>query len=252
MDKIDWHAVKVLARKEIQQVLDFRKPTFFIIVVSILLVFIFPVIVPIFFALGFQPFGKPLLEGVRFLATFMMPIFLLYPPGITNAIATDSFAGEKERKTIETLLLLPCSNSTLVISKVLVSIFPAFLVLFGGFLSLGIVSNISIGSHGIMIIFNEIEWYMLIFIAAPLFIMVNALCGILASIIARSVKSAQNLSNIPLIPMLFAMMSIAINNIVLTSNVLFMFSGICVLFDIGAAWLCIRFMDRERFLLQGD
>jgi ABC-type Na+ efflux pump permease subunit len=252
MDTIDWHVVKVLARKEIQQVLDFKKPTFYIVVYSILIMFVFPVIVPVLTVLGYPPSGRPLLEGVRYLATLMMPSYMFVSPLITNAIATDSFAGEKERKTIETLLLLPCSNSTLVISKVIVALAPAFIFIFAGFLSLGVVSNVSIASHGIMIVFNEIEWYITVFLAAPLFSILNVLCGILASIIARSVKGAQLLSNIPFIPMVFVMMSIVLKTFVLTSSMLLIFAGYCVLFDMGAAWLCIRFMDRERFLLQGD
>jgi ABC-type Na+ efflux pump permease subunit len=250
MDKIDWHAVKVLARKEIHQVLHHKQTTGMMVIASIAIFVVLPLIGPVLTLLGYAKI--PLLEGVRFTASVLLPMFFYYPPALASAFATDSFAGEKERKTIETLLLLPCSYSALIISKVIVAITMVFIVMIGGFLSLGIVLNISIASHGIMIVFNEIEWYITVFLAAPLFTIINILCGILASIIARDVKSAQYLSMIPIYLMFFVMMSIVLNSIVLTSNMLFMFSGVCVLFDIGAAWLCIRFMDRERFLLQVD
>jgi ABC-type transport system involved in multi-copper enzyme maturation permease subunit len=252
MDTIDWHAVKVLARKEVEQLMQLKKPTIFIIVVSILIFLVFPVLTPILTFLGYPPAGRSLLEGMRYLARLLMPMFLLYPPMITNVIVTDSFAGEKERKTIESLLLLPCSTTLLVLAKVIVALVPAFLFIIGSFLSIGIISNISIAGYSSMIIFNEVEWYMMIFLAAPLFIIMFNFCGILASIVAHNVKSAQFLAGISSIPLLLMIMVIAVNSITLTPGILLLLSGACLLVDICQFCACIRTFDREKFVLQSD
>ena len=51
----------------------------------------------------------------------------------SSVIASDSFAGEKERKTIEALLATPLSDSELFVGKVLVAFIPAVLVTFASF-----------------------------------------------------------------------------------------------------------------------
>jgi ABC-type transport system involved in multi-copper enzyme maturation permease subunit len=252
MDKIDWHAVKVLARKEIQQVLDFKKPTVFFIGASIMVLVVLPVLVPILDALGYQPSGRSLLEGIKVLAWVEMYEFMLYPALITGALVTDSFAGEKERKTIETLLVLPCSNTTLVLAKVIVALVPGLMFIFGGFLSIGIIFNISIARYGLLVVFNEGVWYITIFLTAPLIAVLFILIGILSSILARGAKGANNLVAIPSIPLLFAIMASAVNNITLTPSILLAMSGACLLVNICLFWLCLRAFDREKFLLQAD
>ncbi len=49
------------------------------------------------------------------------PFFLIIPIMASSVIASDSFAGEKERKTIEALLATPLSDSELFLGKILVS-----------------------------------------------------------------------------------------------------------------------------------
>jgi hypothetical protein len=225
MDTIDWHAVKVLARKEVEQLMQLKKPTIFIIVVSILIFLVFPVLTPILTFLGYPPAGRSLLEGMRYLARLLMPMFLLYPPS---------------------------STTSLVLAKVIVALVPAFLFIIGSFLSIGIISNISIAGYSSMIIFNEVEWYMMIFLAAPLFIIMFNFCGILASIVAHNVKSAQFLAGIPSIPLLLMIMVIAVNSITLTPGILLLLSGACLLVDICQFCACIRTFDREKFVLQSD
>lgn len=49
-------------------------------------------------------------------------------------IATDSFAGEKERNTLEALLATPLTDSELLVGKILVSFVPGMGVTIIGFL----------------------------------------------------------------------------------------------------------------------
>ena len=56
---------------------------------------------------------------------FFAPFFLIIPLMTSSVIASDSFAGEKERKTIEALLATPISDSELLFGKMLVSFIPS-------------------------------------------------------------------------------------------------------------------------------
>jgi hypothetical protein len=150
------------------------------------------------------------------------------------------------------LLVLPCSNAVLVLAKVIVALVPGLIFIFGGFLSIGIICNISIASYGLLVVFNEGIWYITIFIAAPLFAILFILVGIMSSLVARSVKGAQWISAIPMFPLLLMLMFYVTNNIILNPSILLIISGICLLADILLFGLCIRVLNREKFLLQCD
>jgi ABC-type Na+ efflux pump permease subunit len=52
------------------------------------------------------------------------PLFLLVPFMVANVIAADSFAGERERRTLEALLYTPPSDAELFVGKVLAAWLP--------------------------------------------------------------------------------------------------------------------------------
>ena len=62
------------------------------------------------------------------------PLFLLVPFIVANVIAADSFAGERERHTLESLLYTPPSDATLFAGKLLAAGLPGVLASLFGFL----------------------------------------------------------------------------------------------------------------------
>ncbi|KPL58854.1 ABC transporter permease [Rossellomorea vietnamensis] len=57
-------------------------------------------------------------EGSMFLLSFLVPLILAISIGVgTTPSAADLFAGEKEKKTMEALLMTPVKRSTLMLSK---------------------------------------------------------------------------------------------------------------------------------------
>lgn len=55
-------------------------------------------------------------------------LFLLLPSIVAGAIGADSFAGERERKTLETLLATPLSDRAIVVGKAIAALFAAVVV----------------------------------------------------------------------------------------------------------------------------
>ncbi len=252
METIDWHAVKVLARKELQQMLQHRQLTGMFVVASLVIFVIFPLLAPILTALGFAPSNRPLAEGVRYTASIIQTMFFYMPPIISSAIATDSFAGEKDRKTIETTLLLPCSDRDLVIAKVIVSVVPQLLLIAGGFMSVGLISNLTLLNIGILIIFNDWTWYFVVLFVAPLYVTIFTLLGILGSILTRTVKGAQCFSSTPALLVLIYIMSTFGGESAATPMALLILAGIGVVACAILLAACIRSLDREKFILQTD
>ncbi len=70
---------------------------------------------------------------VFFLVYMMAPFFLIIPLMVASTIAADSFAGEKERKTMEALLYTPTTDRELFIAKLLSGWLAAIAVALAGF-----------------------------------------------------------------------------------------------------------------------
>ena len=68
-------------------------------------------------------------EALIFLINLFSGFFLVMAVIIPAVVAADSFAGEKERKTIEALLAAPISDKELFLGKVLVSFLPRYSLL---------------------------------------------------------------------------------------------------------------------------
>src|SRR5258708_2591465 len=71
----------------------------------------------------------------------LAPLFLIVPLMVSAVLAADAFAGEKERKTLESLLHLPLADRDLFVAELLTAYVPAVLVSWIGFVCFAIVSN---------------------------------------------------------------------------------------------------------------
>ncbi len=71
----------------------------------------------------------------------LAPLFLIVPLMVSAVLAADAFAGEKERKTLESLLHSSISDRDLFVAKFLSAFLPALAVSWLGFLAFVIVAN---------------------------------------------------------------------------------------------------------------
>jgi len=63
---------------------------------------------------------------IIYMAGFMLaPMFLIMPLMFSSVVGSDSFVGERERKTMEALLYAPTSDMELFLGKVLAAVLPA-------------------------------------------------------------------------------------------------------------------------------
>jgi len=75
-------------------------------------------------------------SGIVLLIGYLFaPFFLIMPLMFSTVIAAESFAGERERKTIEALLYTPATDTELFLGKVLAAFTPAVLITWGGFIA---------------------------------------------------------------------------------------------------------------------
>ena len=134
----------------------------------------------------------------------ILPYFLFIPSMITIILSADSFAGEKERKTMESLALLPISKTELILGKVLSAFVPALLLSFTFFLLQGIIINLMFLPYleGNILIFLDLTWLAMIFLLTPSIAFLNILMGTMVSSRSKDFKSAQSITGSFIVPVL--------------------------------------------------
>jgi len=121
----------------------------------------------------------------------------------SSVIASDIFAGEKERKTIEALLAMPISDSELLLGKILVSFIPSMIVSVISFLTYSAVIDVPSFSifDGRLLLPNAV-WIILIFGLAPTIALAGIGLTLIISAKLKGFREAQQISVILLIPLL--------------------------------------------------
>lgn len=163
---------------------------------------------------------------VLLLAYLLAPMFLLVPLMLSIVAAAGSIAGERERHTLESLLLSPATDRQLFIAKTAGAWVPAVAVTFVGAIAYQAVANYVLADSGVRP-FPNVTWTLLILWVSPA--LTAATLGVVVTISARSrtyegALQAGGLLVLPLIAVLIAQatgllflgpMSVAIAGLVL-------------------------------------
>jgi len=180
---------------------------------------------------------------------FFAPFFLIIPIMASSVIASDSFAGEKERKTIEALLATPISDSELLLGKALVSFVLAMTVTLVSFAIYSIV--IDFFSFPVLkgrLLFPNLAWTILILGVAPTVALTGIGLTIMISARAKGFREAQQISSILLLPVLMMIFGQISGVIVFGPIVLGALAAIFALVDLIVFYVGVKLFRRERIL----
>lgn len=187
---LNWRAIRAIAARDLIIVRRSKNVLLPLVLVPLLLLVVIPG------ALGFLgasvDMGSDMEDLARFLAAMpapmkaqfeqytdnqtmivfvlvytFAPLFLILPMMTASSIAAGSFAGEKERKTMEALLYTPTTDLELMAGKLLSAWIPAILVTLGGFLLYSVVVNVSAWQTMNRIFFPNRMWIAMILWLAP-------------------------------------------------------------------------------------
>ncbi len=181
------------------------------------------------------------------------PFFLIIPLMASSVIASDSFAGEKERKTIEALLATPISDDELLLGKILVSFIPSMTVTILSFTVYTIVVDLLTYDifNGKYILPNT-TWLLLIFGAAPAvaFATIGLIVGISARV--KGFREAQEISGVLIIPIVMLIAGQATGAFFLGTNTLLIMVVVLVILDIMIFYIGKMLFEREKILVRLD
>jgi ABC-2 type transport system permease protein len=223
---MNWRAIRAIVRKDLKVVFQNKGVMIPLIVVPGLLMVLLPAataLIPLFekdlssSLREFETFLASMPAGLRgelagldegqtlvvlLLVYFFAPMYLILPMMVASVIAADSFAGEKERKTLEALLYTPTTDAELFLAKLLSAWVPAVAVAWGGFVLYATVANLAAYPTMGRIFFPNLMWIVLALWVAPAVAGVGLGFTVLVSVRAQGFQDAYQLGALVVLPIL--------------------------------------------------
>jgi ABC-type Na+ efflux pump permease subunit len=200
--------------------------------------------------LSFTEGLNPIQSGlVMMLGVFFAPFFLMMPIMFASVIASESFAGEMERKTLEALLYTPITDIELIFGKVLAAAIPSILITWGSFVVYTLVLNLAGWPLMSRIWFPLPNWYPLIFWITPALAVMSLSLTVLISARVKTFMGAYQSSSSLVLLTLALLAGQATGVLYLNTTVGLVLGLVLWVFAAGAAWLAVKKFNRKTILI---
>ena len=133
----------------------------------------------------------------------LAPLFLIVPLMVSAVLAADGFAGEKERRTLESLLHQPVSDRDLFVAKLLGAYVPAITVAWVGFLAFAVVTNTVAWPTMHRVFVPTRLWGVMILWVAPAVAALGLGVMVRVSARVRTTQEANQLGGAVILPLIF-------------------------------------------------
>lgn len=161
-----------------------------------------------------------------FLNYMFVPFLMLIPVMMSTIVAANSVVGEKERKTLETLLYTPVSNEEFTLAKQLSAFLPAVAITVVGFAGYFIVVNgISLAVTGLWLVRSPI-WIPTILFVSPAVSLLALGITQMISMRAKTFMEAQQLSAVLVIPLVLLVLVQVMGIVVLNMISILLFGAV--------------------------
>jgi ABC-2 type transport system permease protein len=185
---------------------------------------------------------------VFLLVHMMAPMFLIVPLIVATIFAADSFAGEKERKTMEALLYTPTTDRELFVAKLLSAWLAAVATALAGFVLYAVTANTASWSHMGRIFFPNAMWLVMIIWVVPAVAGLGVGAMVLASARAQGYQDAYQLGGAVVLPVM-GLFYAQISGVMYFNIVVVLLLGLVIwLLDGLLIWFGSRIFHRNRLL----
>jgi ABC-2 type transport system permease protein len=176
------------------------------------------------------------------------PFTLLVPLLVSSIISSDSFAGEKERKTIEGLLATPLSDLELLLGKMMGALIPALVATWSSAVIFMLLTDyLDYPLFGYLILPNAI-WIVILLGLTPAFAVAAIGLSVIISSRVNGSREAQQLTGLLVIPILILMLGEMSGALSLGIIALFALLGGVLLLDAMILRVGMKLFSRERIL----
>lgn len=242
---------KTLIYKDINEITNSRRVIMPMTIVPIILTVIIPLAVLIganFIGNDSSMFTKmaPLLKKlpseyttytpaqllIKVMIDFMFPsYFLIIPIMCSGVIGASSFVGEKEHKTLESLLYTPISMEQLLRAKILGVFVPSYIVTLISFIVFGIIFNVGGFIYFGGLIFPDIKWLIIILWISPAINLLSLIFTVMVSAKSETFQEAQQVSGLLVIPIILVLVAQMTGVLLLSNLVMFIAGGVLLILD---------------------
>jgi ABC-2 type transport system permease protein len=189
---------------------------------------------------GTPALGQDVPPGGRWavfvLEVFLAPLYLLVPLVVATVIAADSFAGERERGTLEALLHTPTTDGELMAGKFLAAWLPAVTVAWVGFAVYTVLANVLAWSQLGRVFFPSTTWLLLAFWVTPAVSALGLGAMVIASSRVQSLQAAHQIGSLVVLPVVLLLI-VQITGTLLFSPLLVTVMGAAIWLAAAAAIL---------------
>ena len=215
----DWNAVRAIMRRDLAAVGRSKAVMLPMLLVPLLMLVLLPMSVAIaargssldvtqFLDLMPGRLAAPVNQApeherliILVLGYLVAPLFLIVPLMVSAVLAGDAFAGEKERKTLETVLHLPVRDTDLYIGKLLVGFVPSVVVSWVGFVLFCVVSNAAAWPVMHRLFLPTKLWALMILWIAPAVAGIGSGIMVRVSVRVNNTQEAQQLGGAVVLPL---------------------------------------------------
>jgi len=193
-------------------------------------------------------------QSIQFAITIILgfmlaPMFLMLPLMYSTTIAAESFAGERERKTMETLLYTATTDGELFLGKVLAAAVPSIGITWIGFFIYTLILNLVPFYEFGRWWFPLLTWLPLIFWVSPALIMLGISFTVLVSARVPTFLGAYQTSAsiVLLVVVLFVGQMSGV--VYLSVGVGLILGAILWMIAAVLSWIAVRSFNRSRMIM---
>ena len=186
---------------------------------------------------------------ILILVYIFAPLYLVVPLMVASVIAADSFAGEKERKTLEALLYTPTTDQELFSAKMLSAWLPAIGVALGGFVVYALVVNLSSWQVMGRVFFPNLMWVVLVLWVAPAVAALGLGTMVLVSSRVSGFQEAYQLGGAVVIPIVILVVGQATGVMYFSTGLVLLLGLVIWAVDAAILWFGIRIFRRGELIV---
>lgn len=163
---------------------------------------------------------------------FMFPsYFLLIPIMCSSVIGASSFVGEKEHKTLESLLYTPISMEQLLRAKILGVFVPSYIVTLISFIIFGIIINAGGFIYFGELIFPDVKWLIIILWISPAINLLSLILTVMVSAKSETFQEAQQVSGLLVLPIILILVGQMTGVLLISSLAMLIAGGVLLIID---------------------
>lgn len=196
---------------------------------------------------GLDPAQQVVVLGLVYL---LAPLFLVVPLMVASVLAADSFAGEKERGTLEALVYSPISDRDLVLAKMLSAWLPAVAVGLVAFVVYCLTANLAAWPVMGRIFMPTLMWLALVVWVMPAAAALGLGTSVVVSSRVSTFQEAYQVGGVVVLPIVVLMIG-QVMGVIYFSAWLVLVLGLVLWLAAGAlVWLGARSLRRSELIVR--